>query len=146
MKKENLPSKICSVCKRSFIWRKKWRLNWDKVKFGAGKFIMINGVKVWAQRLSYVGELGFELYVESSLAKDLYEILIEEGKKFELSHCGMHAMDIMRMESGFVHWGHDISPEENQYQAGLKFANKTPKTIIPITPKVLLKSKGTPNI
>ena len=31
----------------------------------------------------------------------------------------MHAMDIMRMESGFLHWGHDISPEENQYQAGL---------------------------
>ncbi len=53
----------------------------DQFKFGTGKFIMINGVKVWAQRLSYVGELGFELYVDSSLAKDLYEILIEEGKK-----------------------------------------------------------------
>ena len=42
-------------------------------------------------------------------------------KDFNLSNCGMHAMDIMRMESGFLHWGHDISPEENQYQAGLSF-------------------------
>ena len=95
----------------------------DKFKFGTGKFIMINGVKVWAQRLSYVGELGFELYVDSSLAKDLYEILIEEGKNFELSHCGMHAMDIMRMESGFVHWGHDISPEENSVSSRFKICN-----------------------
>ena len=70
---------------------------------------------------SYVGELGFELYVDKENALKLYKILIEEGKNFELSHCGMHAMDIMRMESGFVHWGHDSSPEENQYQAGLKF-------------------------
>jgi len=113
----------------------------DKFKFGTGKFIMINGVKVWAQRLSYVGELGFELYVDSSLAKDLYEILIEEGKNFELSHCGMHAMDIMRMESGFVHWGHDISPEENQYQAGLKFAISYKKNVNFIGKDALLKIK-----
>jgi len=44
------------------------------------------------------------------------------GEEFKLSHCGAHAMDTMRMESGFLHWGHDISPEENQYQAGLNFA------------------------
>ena len=113
----------------------------DKFKFGTGKFVMINGVKVWAQRLSYVGELGFELYVDSSLAKNLYEILIEEGKNFELSHCGMHAMDIMRMESGFVHWGHDISPEENQYQAGLKFAISYKKNVNFIGKDALLKIK-----
>ena len=44
-----------------------------------------------------------------------------------LSNCGMHAMDIMRMESGFLHWGHDISPEENQYQAGLTFTISSKK-------------------
>ena len=114
----------------------------DKFKFGTGKFIMINNIKIWAQRLSYIGELGFELYVESSLAKDLYEILIEEGKKFELSHCGMHAMDIMRMESGFVHWGHDISPEENQYQAGLNFAISYKKNVNFIGKDALLKIKN----
>ena len=41
----------------------------------------------------------------------------------------MHAMDIMRMESGFLHWGHDISPEENQYQAGLSFTISSKKKV-----------------
>ena len=94
----------------------------ENFKFGTGKYVEINGVKVWAQRLSYVGESGFELYAETQSAKKLYNSIIEEGKNHKLSHCGMHAMDIMRMESGFLHWGHDISPEENQFQAGLNFA------------------------
>ena len=56
-------------------------------------------------------------------------MLIEKGKDFNLSNCGMHAMDIMRMESGFLHWGHDISPEENQYQSGLTFTISNKKEI-----------------
>ena len=55
--------------------------------------------------------------------------IIEKGKNFNLSNCGMHAMDIMRMESGFLHWGHDISPEENQYQAGLSFTISNKKNV-----------------
>ena len=93
----------------------------DQFRFGFAKFITIDGVKIWTQRLSYVGELGYELYVDLKNTKKIYELLIEKGKDFNLSNCGMHAMDIMRMESGFLHWGHDISPEENQYQAGLAF-------------------------
>ena len=53
----------------------------------------------------------------------------ERGKEFNLSHCGMLAMDTMRMETGYLHWGHDISPEENQYQAGLEFAISYKKNI-----------------
>ena len=53
----------------------------------------------------------------------------------------MHAMDIMRMESGFIHWGHDISPEENQYQAGLKFAISYKKNVNFIGKNALLKIK-----
>ena len=93
----------------------------DSFKFGSAKNILVGGIKIWAQRLSYVGELGYELYVSFEDAKKIYELLIEKGKDFNLSNCGMHALDIMRMESGFLHWGHDISPEENQYQAGLTF-------------------------
>ena len=110
-------------------------------KFGTGKNVIIKDIKVWAQRISYVGEIGFELYVENNKALDLYKILIKEGKTFNISHCGMHAMDIMRMESGFVHWGHDISPEENQYQAGLKFAISYKKNINFIGKDALLKIK-----
>ncbi len=92
------------------------------LKFGSGKFIKINSNDIWVQRLSYVGELGYELYIKNKNAKEIYNLIIDTGKRFNLSHCGAHCMDIMRMESGFLHWGHDISPEENQYQAGLNFA------------------------
>ncbi len=116
----------------------------ENFKFGTGKNVKINNIKVWAQRISYVGEIGFELYVGKENALKLYKILIGEGKNFDLSHCGMHAMDIMRMESGFVHWGHDISPEENQYQAGLKFTISYKKNVNFIGKDALLKIKDKP--
>jgi glycine cleavage system aminomethyltransferase T/glycine/D-amino acid oxidase-like deaminating enzyme len=110
-------------------------------KFATAKFITIEGIKIWAQRLSYVGELGYELYVEFKDAKKIYELLIDTGKNFNLLNCGMHTMDIMRMESGFLHWGHDISPEENQYQAGLNFAISYKKPFDFIGKERLLKIK-----
>ncbi len=116
----------------------------ENFRFGSGKNVNIKNIEVWAQRISYVGELGFELYVNKENAIKLYKILIEEGKNFDLSHCGMHAMDIMRMESGFVHWGHDISPEENQYQAGLNFTISYKKNVNFIGKDALLKIKDKP--
>ena len=110
-------------------------------KFGAGKFVIIGSKKVWVQRLSYVGELGFEIYINNDDAKEVYQLIIKEGKKHNLSHCGSHAMDTMRMESGFLHWGHDISPEDNQYEAGLRFAISYKKEIDFIGKKSLLKIK-----
>ena len=53
----------------------------------------------------------------------------------------MLSMDTMRMESGFLHWGHDISPEENQYEAGLDFTISYKKKIDFIGKKALLKIK-----
>ena len=88
-----------------------------------------------------MGELGYELYVNFADAKKIYEIIINKGKDFNLSNCGMHSMDIMRMESGFLHWGHDISPEENQYQAGLSFTISKKKDIDFIGKKALEKFK-----
>ena len=94
----------------------------ENFKFGSSKYLKIGSANVWTQRLSYVGELGYELYIDHDKGKEIYDLIVNMGKNFKLSHCGSHAMDIMRMESGFLHWGHDISPEENQYQAGLNFA------------------------
>ncbi|MDA9697454.1 FAD-dependent oxidoreductase, partial [Candidatus Pelagibacter sp.] len=116
----------------------------ENFQFGSGKNVLIENIKVWAQRISYVGELGFELYVNKNDALELYKILTNEGKNFGLSHCGMHAMDIMRMESGFLHWGSDISPEENQYQAGLNFTICYKKNVNFIGKDALLKSKDKP--
>jgi len=81
------------------------------------------------------------LYVEFKDAKKIYELIINKGKNFNLSNCGMHAMDIMRMESGYLHWGHDISPKENQYEAGLNFAISFKKDINFLGKDVLLKMK-----
>ncbi len=74
-------------------------------------------------------------------AKEIYNLIIEVGKEFNLSHCGMLAMDTMRMETGYLHWGHDISPEENQYQAGLQFAISYKKNIDFVGKESLLKIK-----
>jgi len=113
----------------------------ETFNFGSGKYIQIGSKKVWAQRLSYVGELGFEFYIKNIDAKKIYQLIIKEGKNYELSLCGSHAMDTMRMESGFLHWGHDISPEENQYEAGLNFAISYKKEINFIGKESLLKIK-----
>jgi 4-methylaminobutanoate oxidase (formaldehyde-forming) len=113
----------------------------EKFQFGTSKNIKIGSINVWVQRLSYVGELGFELYVKNMYGKDLYNLILTTGKSFNLTHCGAHAMDIMRMENGFLHWGHDISPEENQYQAGLNFTISYKKPFNFIGKQKLLKIK-----
>ncbi len=113
----------------------------EKFKFGSSKIITINNKEIWAQRLSYVGELGYELYMKMSDAKEIFNLIVDEGKEFELSLCGMLAMDTMRMESGYLHWGHDISPEENQYQAGLNFVISYKKNVNFIGKDALLKIK-----
>ena len=113
----------------------------ENFKFGTSKYITINKNKIWTQRLSYVGELGYEIYIEKTKSKEIYDLIVNKGKKYQLGHCGTHAMDIMRMESGFLHWGHDISPEENQYEAGLNFAISYKKNVDFIGKKALLKIK-----
>ena len=117
----------------------------ENFKFGNGKKITINGKEIWAQRLSYVGELGFELYINMNESKEIYNLIVENGKEFNLSHCGMLAMDTMRMETGYLHWGHDMSPEENQYQAGLQFTISYKKNIDFVGKESLLKIKDKKN-
>ena len=113
----------------------------ENIKFGTFKKIEINNKKILAQRLSYVGEIGFELYMEMKDSKEIFNLITEKGKEFNLSLCGMLAMDTMRMESGYLHWGHDISPEENQYEAGLGFAISYKKEINFIGKDALLNIK-----
>ena len=114
----------------------------ENFKFSKSKFIEIDNIKIWAQRLSYVGELGYELYVKKEDARFIYEKIVKNGKNFNLSNCGMHALDTLRMESGFMHWGHDISPEENQYQANLAFTISMKKETDFIGKEALKKIKN----
>jgi len=113
----------------------------ENFKFATCKKITIDNKEIWAQRLSYVGELGFELYIKTKESKEIFNLIVLKGKEFNLSHCGMLAMDTMRMETGYLHWGHDMSAEENQYQAGLQFAISYKKNIDFIGKQALLKIK-----
>ena len=75
----------------------------ENFKFATSRYISIDNMKIWTQRLSYVGELGYELYIKVNDARKVYNLIIEKGSKYKISNCGMHSMDTMRMESGFLH-------------------------------------------
>ena len=111
-------------------------------KFGTGKKIIKDNITLWFQRISYVGELGWEIYIPTEKSKEIYELIITLEKKFGLVHAGAHAMDIMRMEKGYLHWGHDISPAENPYDAGLDFALKLNKKEDFIGKEFLINNKN----
>jgi len=110
--------------------------------FTTGKNITIQNIKIWAQRLSYVGELGWELYIPIKESNKIYNLIVKAGEKHKLCHAGAHAMDTLRMEKGYLHWGHDISPEENQYESRLNFAISYKKNIDFVGKEALNKIKN----
>jgi 4-methylaminobutanoate oxidase (formaldehyde-forming) len=95
--------------------------------FGTAQQIDIGMGQARVHRVSYVGELGWEIYVSADQAAHLFEVLSEAGQDFDLKLCGMHMMDTCRMEKGFRHFGHDITSEDHVLEAGLGFAVKTSK-------------------
>ena len=72
--------------------------------------------------MTYVGELGWELYVPSEHAVALHDAVVEAGSPLGLRHAGYHAMNTLRMEAAYCHWGHDITDEDTPLEAGLGFA------------------------
>ncbi len=75
-----------------------------------------------ALRVTYVGELGWELYVPTEMAAGVFDTLAEAGEAQGLAFAGYHALDSLRSEKGYRHWGHDIGIEDSPIQAGLGFA------------------------
>jgi 4-methylaminobutanoate oxidase (formaldehyde-forming) len=101
----------------------------ESFRFGDARHIDVaasgGAVAVLAVRMSYVGELGWELYVPNARAVAVYEALrdaAEGADGLELAHAGYHAMNTLRLECGYRHWGHDISDEDTPLEAGLGFA------------------------
>ncbi|MEE2702419.1 MAG: FAD-dependent oxidoreductase [Myxococcota bacterium] len=90
--------------------------------FGSSREIELAGVRVRATRITYVGELGFELYVDSADAPALYDAIVARGDDFGLVHAGYHALNSLRIEKGYRHWGHDICTDDTPLEAGLGFA------------------------
>ncbi len=90
--------------------------------FGTSREIEIGYARVRASRLTYVGELGWELYIPAEFAAHVFETIMAAGPEFGLAPAGMHSMNNARMEKAYRHWGHDISDEETPLEAGLGFA------------------------
>jgi len=95
--------------------------------FGTAREIEVGMGLARAHRVSYVGELGWELYVSADQAAHVGETLLDAGRAVGLRLCGLHAMDSCRIEKAFRHFGHDISSEDHVLEAGLGFAVRTDK-------------------
>ncbi|MHA1547378.1 MAG: GcvT family protein [Alphaproteobacteria bacterium] len=90
--------------------------------FATSREIELGYAKIRASRITYVGELGWELYVPTEFATGVYDTLVAAGEDFDLQQVGMHAMNSLRMEKAYRHWGHDIADEDTPLEAGLGFA------------------------
>ena len=99
----------------------------DVNPFGTAQEIEIGMGLARVHRVTYVGELGWEVYVSSDQAGHIFDTLFDAGQDLDMKLCGMHMMDSLRIEKGFRHFGHDITCEDHVLEAGLGFAVKTSK-------------------
>jgi 4-methylaminobutanoate oxidase (formaldehyde-forming) len=97
--------------------------------FGQSREVDVGYATVRATHLTYVGELGWELYVPVEFAVGVYEALHEAGKAFGLVNAGYYAIDSLRIEKGYRAWGRELTPDTNPFEAGLSFACKLDKDI-----------------
>lgn len=89
--------------------------------FGAAREIRLGYQTLLAIRLTYVGELGFELYVPTGFALPVYDAIVARGPAHGLRHCGYHALNTLRIEKAYREWAHDIGPDDTPLEAGLAF-------------------------
>ena len=89
--------------------------------FGTSQVIDIAYARVRASRITYVGELGWELYIPTEFAPGVFDAIMAAGEPLGLRLAGYHALNSLRMEKAYRHWGHDISDEDTPLQAGLGF-------------------------
>ena len=90
--------------------------------FATSQIIDLGYARVRASRITYVGELGYELYIPTEFAPSVYDEIVAAGPTFGLRLAGYHALNSLRMEKAYRHWGHDISDEDTPLEAGLHFA------------------------
>jgi glycine cleavage system aminomethyltransferase T len=91
----------------------------QEIAIGYGRAICI--------RMTYLGELGYELYIPTEQAVHVYDMIVEAGKKFNLCHAGLKALGSLRMEKGYRDYGHDMDNMDDPYETGLGFTIKLDK-------------------
>lgn len=101
----------------------------EAFKFGKIKTIGIGGCPVRALRVTYVGELGWELHLPVEYATQVYTALLNAGQKYGLELAGYRAIESLRLEKGYRAWGSDIGPDHTPFESGLGWAVKLRKNI-----------------
>lgn len=94
----------------------------ENFKYFRSKKVWIAGIPVTAMRLSYVGELGWELYTSAEYGLRLWDALWAEGQKYDVIAAGRAAFNSLRIEKGYRAWGSDMTTEHNPYEAGVGFS------------------------
>lgn len=115
----------------------------DAFPFATSREIELGYAIIRASRITFVGELGWELYVPTEFVLGVYDEIVASGKSFGLVHAGYHALNSLRIEKAYRHWSHDITDEDTPLEAGLGFAVKFEKAGGFIGRDALLKQKET---
>ncbi len=95
--------------------------------FATAREVEFGMTKARAHRITYVGELGWEIYMPTDMARHVFDAITEKGDDHGLRLCGMHVLDSCRIEKAFRHFGHDITDDDHVLEAGLGFAVKVDK-------------------
>ena len=90
--------------------------------FRAVREVDIGLARVMCVRITYLGELGYELNIPSEQATHVYDLILEKGQEFGLRHAGLKALASLRMEKAYRDYGHDIDNTDDPYEVGLGFA------------------------
>jgi len=95
--------------------------------FASSREIELGYAMVRASRITFVGELGWELYIPTEFMQGVYDEIVAAAEPFGLTHAGYHALNSLRMEKAYRHWSHDITDEDSPLEAGLDFVVKFDK-------------------
>jgi 4-methylaminobutanoate oxidase (formaldehyde-forming) len=112
--------------------------------FGACREIAVAGAPVRALRITFVGELGWELHIPTEYVAHVYDALVSAGAPFGLRDAGYRAIDSLRLEKGYRVWAGDIGPDFTPFEAGLGFAVALDKNADFIGREALLARRGKP--
>jgi len=111
--------------------------------FATSREIELGYAIVRASRITFVGELGWELYIPTEFAAGVYDEIVAAGASVGLTHAGYHALNSLRIEKAYRHWSHDITDEDTPFEAGLDFAVKMDKAGGFIGRDALLRQQAT---
>jgi 4-methylaminobutanoate oxidase (formaldehyde-forming) len=96
--------------------------NLDTLPYRGAREIDLGFARVLCIRITYLGELGYELYIAAEQAVPVYDLLVQAGEPFGLKHAGLKALSSLRMEKAYRDYGHDIDNTDSVLEAGLGFA------------------------